>query len=99
MPKLSKSSVKAVPIGEHIERASAGLSEWKGIQEVPKARLVARFREYGLDDHEIQMIFDRFYDNLTFVEMARKRGWVNTGAAAYALRKLLHKLRDGGFQW
>jgi len=96
---MGKASIAASSVGEHIERASAGIEEWQPTPEISQRQLVAKLREFGLEDYEVEMIQDRYFSELRWEDIVKKRGWASSGAASYVLKRVLSKLRKRGFSF
>lgn len=98
MPKASKSSIKARS-SDVIEIYSQSLEAWAKKKEVPKHAWINRLKEAGLDNHEVELILLRFYEESDFKKIVQKCGWVSVDACSYAYRKALSKLRKRGFSF
>jgi DNA-directed RNA polymerase specialized sigma subunit len=98
MPKASKSSIKARS-SDTIEIYSESLEAWKKKKEISKQAWINRLKECGLDNHEVELILLRFYEESDFKKIVQKCGWVSVDAAAYAYKKAIGKLRRKGFSF
>lgn len=103
IPELGKGrhigKSRILPVGSFIERSGTTLPSWEKIKEIPKAKLIANLKAFGLEAYEIEIIYQRFFDEMTFKEIVKKSGWTTTGAASYVFRKTLAKLRKRGFNF
>lgn len=99
LPKTGKSSISASSVGDNIERASASIAEWESTPEMSQRQLVAKLREFGLEDYEVEMIQDRYFSEQKWAEIVKRRGWASSGAASYVLKRILSKLRKRGFSF
>lgn len=66
--------------------------------EIDESYVVGRLKTYGLGEHEIKILLQRFYDELTFEEIVEESGWTSQGSANYTFQQTLKKLRKMGFR-
>lgn len=98
LPKNSKNSIRARS-SDTIEIYSDRLEAWAKKKEVSKQAWINRLKEAGLDNHEVELVMDRFYEEVPFQGIVKQRGWVSVDAASYALKKAIGKLRKKGFSF
>lgn len=99
LPRAGKSSIKAVSVGEDVERFDRGIDYGERPKEISKATVIAKLKSHGLQEYEITLIYDRFFENLTFSQIVEKSGWASVGACSYIYRKVLAKLKRAGFSF
>ncbi len=66
---------------------------------MPKWEVVARLQAFGLERFEIDILYARFWDEMSFKEIVRKFGWTSTGSANHLFQTALKKLRERGFSF
>lgn len=97
LPKNGRKSV-AVQYTDQIERFSGPIEAYQAFAELPQEQVIARLRNFGLREFEIELLVARFYENLTFGEIVKKYSWTSIGSASHAYKATLKTLRERGFK-
>ena len=54
-------------------------------------------KAYGLTTSEVELFIDHYFDNLSFNDIAKAKGWTSRQTVSQHHQKLLKKLRKAGF--
>lgn len=53
---------------------------------------------YGLDEHEISLVLERYINNATWAEICESEGWTSVANARKYLQRAVDKLKLKGFK-
>jgi hypothetical protein len=60
--------------------------------------MVKMLKKYGLPDHQIAILMDKFVDNKTMAQITKDRGFTSSGVVFYLYRLALDTLKARGFK-
>jgi hypothetical protein len=60
--------------------------------------IIRTLQKYGLPEHQIAILLDKFVDNKTLAEITRDRGFTSAGVTYYLYKLALDTLRARGFK-
>ena len=61
-------------------------------------RFITKVKEYGLPEHQILILLDKFVHNKTIAEITKDRGFTSPGIVFYLYKKAIEILRERGFK-